>query len=153
MYVTRFWKTSQKVTLLGLFHFVAPNNSYTYHHWCSVALRCLANWSAFLEQVFLTMYRHYWDNEAHGRHWIGGMGKYWPQWHLLGPPGLSRPISVLLGLMATLNNPNRRYNPHSAAYPPHSLHPPIPYTCHYSDIEITVKVFAQNPAVVASYCI
>ena len=43
VYITGFWKTDQNVTF-GLFHFI-----------CTVALPGLVDWSAFLEQILLTM--------------------------------------------------------------------------------------------------
>ena len=38
------------------------------HYPCTVALTGLADWSAFLELVLLTMWSHNWDNGAHGGH-------------------------------------------------------------------------------------
>ena len=51
----------------------------------------LADWSAFLEQISLTMSSHKSDNEAHGGHYMKGMGlKMTPVVvrHLLGHLGL-----------------------------------------------------------------
>ena len=59
---------------------------------CTVALTGLADWSAYLELVLLTMSSHDWDNGAHGGHQMGGMSLIFTPvlvTHLLGPPGLS----------------------------------------------------------------
>ena len=53
-YVTEFWKTVQVVTLV-LFHFIGPVNATLIHYPFTVPLPGLANWSAFLEQVFSTL--------------------------------------------------------------------------------------------------
>ena len=63
------------------------------HCLCTVALTGLADWSAFLKLVLLTMWSHNWDSEAYGGHHMGGMGLIFTPAlvrHLLGPLGLSR---------------------------------------------------------------
>ena len=52
--VAGYWKTNQNVTL-GLFNFMAQLIATLIHYPCTVTLTTLADWSAFLELVLLTM--------------------------------------------------------------------------------------------------
>ena len=52
--VTGYWKTDQNVKL-DLFHFLAQLIATYIHYLSPVALTDLADWSAFLELVLLTM--------------------------------------------------------------------------------------------------
>ena len=48
------FETDQKITLV-LFRFIGPANTYTIHYPLTTALPGLADWSAFMEQVFMTV--------------------------------------------------------------------------------------------------
>ena len=52
--VTRFWKTDRIVTL-DLLHLLAQLMAILVHYTYTVSLPGLVDWSAFLEQVLLTM--------------------------------------------------------------------------------------------------
>ena len=54
VYVTGFRKTDRNVTL-GLFNFIVPANSHTHTVPVYCGIPGLADWSAFLEQVLLTI--------------------------------------------------------------------------------------------------
>ena len=72
-------------------HSSSPHASVNLDVSCTVA-----DWSAFLELVLSTMLSHNSDNGAHRGHYIGGMGLIFNPAlvrRLLGPPGLSGPIT------------------------------------------------------------
>ena len=114
----------------------------------------LADWSAFLEQVLLTLESHNSGNRTIGGHYMEGMGlKFTPVIVrcLLSPLSMFRSIAgiKLVVLIANPNNPNRGYN-----LPPASLPPPPPpaqpFICATHDITVVVNKAAQNSAVLAS---
>ena len=61
---------------------------------------------------------------------------------LIGPPGLSRPMTKLI---ATPNSSIGWCNPPPSSHPP----PPLIHAIH--NITVVVKKVAQNPALLASY--
>ena len=116
------------------------------HYSCTVALAGLADWSAFLGLVLLTMSIHVWDNGAHGGHQMGGFGVIFTPvlvTCLLGHPGLPRLMTRTLGHMELPNSPVGSFNPPPAAHPPPPptlppSRPPTPYNVHpwyYSSCE------------------
>ena len=63
-----FGKLTKVHVIPGIFHFISPATviSTLIHYTCTVVLPGLADWSAILVQVLLTMRSHDWDNGAHG---------------------------------------------------------------------------------------
>ena len=63
-----------KLSHLGLFRFIGPANGYTCALHIHSAFIRLVDWSAFLEQVLLTLWIRNWDIGSNGGHYIEGMG-------------------------------------------------------------------------------
>ena len=121
------------------------------HYPCTVAIPGLAAWSAFLEQIFPTMWSHDWHNGTDPRRALDG--RYAWVWYsplsvLMTSVTSPRPFQAcqglwlaLLGLIATPNSPIGRNNPPPASHPPPPPTPPThptPYTCnpwYYSSFE------------------
>ena len=93
-YVTGFWKTNQNVTL-GQLHFFGPANSHTHTlsmHCCNTRLSCLVCFSRVDFADHVKPQLRQWDP------WraMGGMGLIFTPVlvkRLIGPPGLSRPMT------------------------------------------------------------
>ena len=111
------------------------------HYLCTVALTGLADWSAFLELVLLTMWSHKWDDGAYGGHYMEGMGLIFTPVLvrcLLGPLGLLGLWLALLGLIKSPNSPIGRYNLPLVPYPP------PPPTCLSMQFGVIITVVAKR---------
>ena len=138
-YMNGFWKTDW-IVILGLFHFIGPANGYTctlHKHSAITRLAWLVCFSraSFADPV--NSWLKHWDpwGALHGRHG----SEIHPWWGDVSY-AIEACLGIwlaLLGLIASLNTPNRGFNPPLASHPSPPACPP-PITCHqwyYTGIE------------------
>ena len=95
-----------QIVTLGLFHFTALANSYTYHYPCIVLLQGLANLQLVYFSIanFANCINHSWDNGPYGGYRMVGIGLNLTPILVKCLLGLLGGQLVLLGLVTTLNN-------------------------------------------------
>ena len=139
--VTGFWKTD-RIVILGLFHFIGPANAYT----CTLHIHSPVTGLGWL----------FWFSRVSFAYPVNSWLRQWDPWRALhGRHGCeihARRINTiqaclglwlaLLGPIVSPNSSNRGFNPPSASHPPRSSAPPPihpPLLCVISYITVVLK--------------